>query len=139
MKNFLQTSSFPTFFDDALDLFKPMFYDQTSDVMKTDIKENDDNYELDIEMPGYDKKDIMIDLEDGYLTISAKKDEKEEKKEDKKFSYIKRERAISCSRGFYVGDIQEDSVKAKYENGILNIVLPKIPEEKPVKRNILVD
>lgn len=80
-------------------------------------------------MPGYDKKDISVDVNDGYLTVSAKK---EEKSEDVKHGYIRQERTASCSRNYYVGDIDEDNVKAKYDNGVLTVYVPK-KEDKPEK------
>ena len=68
-----------------------------------------------------DKKDINIDLSDGYLTISAGKSDKSEDKHN----YIRRERSFSCSRSYYVGDVKKEDVKAKYENGILTVIVPK--------------
>ncbi len=140
MKNYViktNNNNYPTFFDEALDLFKPLFFDEHTDFMKTDIKENENNYELDIEMPGYNKDEINIDIEEGYLTVSAKKAENQEEKD--KQHYIKKERMASCSRSFYVGDVEEENVKAKFDNGVLNIILPKEQEQKPQKRNILID
>lgn len=102
-------------------------YKMTSDeVMKTDIKETDGGYELEIDLPGYKKEDVKAELKDGYMTISAeKKTETDEKAEDGK--YIHRERYFgSCSRSFYVGEqISEDDVKAKFEDGILKMFVPK--------------
>ena len=89
--------------------------------MRTDIKETDKDYEMEIELPGMDKKDINIDLSDGYLTISAGKSDKSEDKHN----YIRRERSFSCSRSYYVGDVKKEDVKAKYENGILIVIVPK--------------
>lgn len=111
------------FFEDAMRDFFPGFYGRRGGghkYMRTDIKENDKDYEMEIELPGMDKKDINIDFSDGYLTISAGKSDKEESK-----NYIRRERSFSCSRSYYVGDVKKDDIKAKYDNGILSITIPK--------------
>lgn len=121
-------------FDDVFDsFFKPMFYEEKFNTMKTDIKERDDAYVMDVEIPGYDKKDINISLENGYLTISAKKEEKES---DKKHNYLRRERSYSASRSYYVGDVDKDKVKATYENGVLAVEIPKEQPQLPAKHNI---
>ena len=79
------------FFDDAFDsLFKPMFYEEKFNTMKTDIKEREDSYVMDVEIPGFDKKDVNISLKDGYLTITA---EKKEEDNGKKENYVRRERS----------------------------------------------
>lgn len=122
------------FFDDAFNsFFKPMFYDEKLDSMKTDIKETDNSYIMDIEVPGFDKKDVNISLKDGYLTITT---EKKETEEDKKHNYLRRERSASLSRSYYVGDVNKESVKAKYENGILMIEIPKEEPKKEITHNI---
>lgn len=142
MKNYLQrgNNSHPLdFFGDAFDnFFKPIFYDEKFDSMKTDIKDNGDSYQLEVEMPGFEKEDINISLEDGYLTVSAQKQEKEEEG-DKERRYLRKERSVSCQRSFYVGDVKEDAVKAKYCNGVLELCMPKNEPEKPQKRNISID
>ena len=94
--------------------------------MKTDIKEHDGGYELDIDLPGFKKDEITIDLDNGYLTISAAKGlDKDE--QDKQGKYIRRERyAGAMQRSFYVGDaVTEEDVKAKFEDGILRLSIPK--------------
>uniref|UniRef100_UPI003FF14E01 Hsp20/alpha crystallin family protein n=1 Tax=Roseburia sp. TaxID=2049040 RepID=UPI003FF14E01 len=109
--------------------------------MKTDVKETENGYEVAIDLPGFKKDEIQLELKDGYLTISAAKGlDKDEK--DKKDKYIRRERyAGSMSRTFYVGEsITEDKIHAKYENGILLLDVPK--EEKkavPEKRYISIE
>ena len=99
--------------------------------MKTDIKDTKEGYELDIELPGYNKEDVSAELKDGYMTISAstKSDEGEK---DENGKYIRRERYYgSCSRSFYVGEaITQEDIKARFENGILKLFVPK-KEEKP--------
>lgn len=100
-------------------------------IMKTDVKENEKGYELDIDLPGYQKEDVKAELKDGYLTISATtKNEKDEK--DKDHKYIRRERYYgSCSRSFYVGDaVTQEEIKARFDNGILKVSIPK-KESKP--------
>ncbi len=105
-------------------------------LMKTDVKEFENGYELEIDMPGFDKKDINIDLDNGYLTISATKSEKTNE-EDKKHKYIRKERYFgSVSRSFYVGDIKEEDVSAKLENGTLTINLPKENDNLNEKKRI---
>ena len=99
--------------------------------MRTDVKETDGGYELDVDLPGYKKEDIKAELKDGTLTISASTNtEKEDKEKDGKF--IRRERfSGSCSRSFYVGEnLDQEDIKAKFENGILKLFVPK-KEAKP--------
>ena len=124
------------FWEDSFeDFFKPMAFPKTSS-MRTDIKENENGYELAVDMPGFDKKDIGVTLKDGYLTIEAKKEDKEE--EGKK--YLRRERSFSCSRSFYVGDnITEEDVKAKYDNGVLKLEVPKKQEKEIHTGNITIE
>ncbi len=100
-------------------------------IMKTDVKENENGYDLEIELPGYKKEDLQLELKDGYLNISATTKTNNDEK-DKKGQYIRRERYIgTSSRSFYVGeDITEEDIKAKFEDGILNVYVPK-KEEQP--------
>ena len=96
--------------------------------MKTDIREHDAGYEVDIDLPGFKKDEISIELENGYLTVSAAKGlDKDE--EDKKGKYIRKERyAGAMQRSFYVGEnLRDEDIKAKYENGILRLSVPKKP------------
>ena len=123
-------------FDDFMDGFAfPTanwnYAKNTANVMKTDIKENDKGYELDVDLPGYKKEDVKAELKDGYLTISASNDNtKEEKDEDGK--YIRKERYTgSVSRSFYVGKyVTEEDIHAKFENGILKLSVPKVDATK---------
>ena len=108
-------------------------YPQVKDMMKTDIREHDAGYEVDIDLPGFKKDEISIELEKGYLTVSAAKGlDKDE--EDKKGKYIRKERyAGAMQRSFYVGEyVTQEDIKAKYENGILRLSVPK-KEAKPVE------
>ena len=102
--------------------------------MKTDIKENEKDYELSVELPGYKKEDVNAELKDGYLIINATNEKNDEEKDEK--GYIRKERYYgSFTRSFYVGkDVKEEDIKAKFENGVLILDIPKevekLPEEK---------
>ena len=104
-------------------------------LMKTDIREKDNSYELDIDQPGFKKDDLNIDLSNGYLTIQASKGlDKDE--QDKDGRYIRRERyAGSMSRSFYVGDVKPEEVSAKFEDGILRLDLPKAGQRRLPENN----
>lgn len=106
-------------------------YKEKSNVMKTDVKEEDDKYEIDMSIPGVNKEDIKAELKDGYLIVSAATSSENEEK-DSKQRYIRRERYFgSCSRSFYVGkEITQEEIKAKYQNGVLTIEVPKKDEKK---------
>ena len=123
------------------DLFDEMFGDEPffergfskkeANLMKTDVKEKDGNYILEIDVPGYSKEDIKIELENGYLTVTAEKEENKDE-EDKKSRYIHKERFYGkCSRSYYAGDnVKEEDIKANFKNGILTIAFPKEPEKR---------
>ena len=121
------------------DLFDEMFSDPffmnsgESKLMKTDIKEKKDKYVVSIDLPGYDKDCIKIDIDNGYLTVHAKTNHHEEEKEEGK--YVRKERYMGeCSRSFYIGDdVKEDDIKASFKNGTLHIEIPKHEENKQVK------
>lgn len=104
--------------------------------MKADVKVVGDNYELDIDVPGYKKEDIKAQLKDGYLTISAEKQE-EVNNQNEDGAYIRRERYTgSCKRSFYVGeDLEIEDVKATFEDGVLKMVFPKEKEKAVVEEN----
>ena len=129
----------PRVFDD--DFFRDDFFSgkdkMNFQLMKTDIREDENSYLLEVDLPGYSKEDIKIDVTDGYLTINAKVN-KEEKDEEK--NYVRRERFTGeATRSFYVGeDIKVDEIKASFKNGILTLEVPKVnPEEKlPEKKYI---
>ncbi len=103
-----------------------------SGLMKTDIKELEDGFELHVNLPGVKKEDITAELNDGYLTISATHGSSNEEK-DEKGRYIRRERYYgNASRSFYVGEeLTQDDIKAKYEDGVLKVDIPKIEQKKP--------
>lgn len=107
-----------------------------TNLMKTDVKETDGAYELEMELPGYAKEDVTAQLKEGYLTIQASRNATNDEK-DAKGNYIRRERYIGqCSRSFYVGDaVKQEDIRAKFENGILKLTVPKVEEQKPVEEN----
>lgn len=121
---------FDDFMDFPFDSFwnrkNPLYGKHAKNMMKTDVRETDDSYELDIDLPGFKKDEITAKLENGYLTVSASK-RLDKDKQDKKGNYIRRERyAGAMSRSFYIGDsITQDEIKAKFENGILQLSIPK--------------
>lgn len=127
-------------FDFIEDFFNDPFFDSNdSKVMKTDIKEHENNYELIIELPGYAKENIKMSIEDGYLVVNASVDsEKEETNSVGKF--VRKERYYGeCSRSFYIGDnVCEEDIKASFRNGVLNIEIPKIEEnEKNIEKKYI--
>ena len=121
------------------DLWDQMFSDpfftgeRESKLMKTDIKEKKDKYIVDIDLPGYEKDDIKIEINNGYLIINAKTSHNKDEKEEGK--YVRKERFMGeCSRSFYVGDdIKEDDIKASFKNGTLSIEIPKKKKKKELQ------
>ena len=130
-------------FDDMFDFDKEfnrmnraLYGKHSRNMMKTDVRETENSYELDIDLPGFKKDEINVQLDNGYLSISAAKglDKDEEKKNSK---YIRRERyAGAMSRTFYVGDnLTQQDIKAKFENGILKISVPKKDVQQVAQNN----
>ena len=121
---------FGGFFDDS-------FFNESKnrELMKTDIKEGENEYTLEIEMPGIKKENVKIELSKGYLTISAENNNEVEEKEK---NYIRKERRYgSFTRSFYVGDkVEMNDINASMDNGILSITVPKEESEKPEKKYI---
>lgn len=111
----------------------PLFEKREKQLMKTDVKEKDGNYLIDIDLPGYKKENIYISIENGYLTISANIDKKVEN--EKRETFLHQERYIGkCSRSFYVGEnLKESDITASFKNGTLTIVFPKQTDEKTEK------
>lgn len=125
------------FGDQFAPLFKPFFQEAKNDrLMKTDIKETDSDFILDVEVPGFKKENIAIDLDNGYLTVSAKKEETEE---EKKPHFLHRERSLCSQRAFYVGDVKQEDIKAKYDNGVLAISFPKESKKEDTKKGIMIE
>ncbi len=134
------------FFDHFDDEFfgrrNPLLGKHAKNVMKTDIREKDGHYELDIDLPGFKKDEVSLSLQNGYLTVSANKGlDKDEK--DKNGKMLRQERyAGSMARSFYVGEeVENEDVKAKFENGVLCITLPKQEDKKklPKKQQIAIE
>ena len=111
---------------------RKLYGHHVANLMKTDIKELDNGYELEIDLPGFKKDEIKAELNNGYLTVSAAKGLDEDKEDKKTGKYIRRERyAGACQRSYYVGeDITEEDIKASFEHGILTLFVPK-KEAKP--------
>ena len=137
---------FDDFMDDAFErnFFggrNPLYGKHSKNLMKTDVKETETGYELDIDLPGFKKDEISAHLEDGYLTVSAAKGvDKDEK--DNEGRYIRRERySGSMTRSFYVGNaVTEEDIKAKYEDGILSLSIPKKdPKAVEAKKYIAIE
>ena len=131
-------------FDDMNSMFDTPFFRsaQTAPAMKTDIKEKDGLYLMTMDLPGFDKDNIKIELKDGYLTVTAEQKKEKEENEEEKGGYIVRERNYgSCSRSFYVGDhVTENDVKAAYKDGALHLSFPKeAPKEVPETKYIAIE
>ena len=118
------------FYDDRAE--KKLYGHHAANLMKTDIQEHDDGYTLEMDLPGFKKDEIQIELNNGYMTISAAKGLDEDEKDKKSGKYIRRERYTgSCQRSFYVGeDVTEEDIKAEFKHGILKLFVPK-KEAKP--------
>ena len=120
----------------------PLYGKHAKNLMKTDVRETESSYEVDIDLPGFKKDEIKAQLENGYLTVSAAKGlDKDEK--DQKGKYIRQERyAGAMSRSFYIGEeVSQDEIRAKYENGILRLTIPK-KDAKPAveeKKHIAIE
>lgn len=125
----LMTDPFDAFFNAASAPMQAM-QKMSPTLMRTDIKETDGGYELTIDLPGFKKDDVQAELKDGYLTINAQTQGESEDK-DEQGTYVRKERfSGKCSRTFYVGDdIEEDDIKAKFEDGTLKIDVPKKQEQ----------
>ncbi|MCR5584129.1 MAG: Hsp20/alpha crystallin family protein [Lachnospiraceae bacterium] len=144
---FMPTVFGDNYLDDFFDFFpfvddkdfrnteKKLYGKNAGHIMKTDVKEMDDSFELEMDLPGFEKNEIQITLDDGYMTISAVKGLDKDEKEKKSGKYIRRERYVgSCSRSFYVGEnITEEDIKAEFKHGILKLTVPKKDPEKQVK------
>ena len=127
------------FFDNRAEnqIEKKLYGRHAHNVMKTDIKETDDGYELIVDLPGFKKDEIKVSLEDGYLTIQAAKALDEDEQEKKSGKYIRKERyAGSCQRSFYVGDnLTQEDIKGEFKHGILTLNVPKKEAKPAVETN----
>ena len=132
---------FDEMFDDAFDMLptvgrrNPLYGKHAKNLMKTDVRETENSYEVDIDLPGFQKDEVQVELKNGYLTVSASKS-LDRDEQDNKGRYIRQERyAGQCRRSFYVGEsIKPEDVHAKYDSGILRLSMPKA-EPKPLPRH----
>ena len=122
---------FDDFFSDPFEMMmpqsrNPLYGKHAKNLLKTDVRETENSFEVDMDLPGFKKDEVNLELKDGYLTVSADKALDKDKK-DNEGRYIRQERwSGSCSRSFYVGDaVKPEDVHAQFENGILQIALPK--------------
>ena len=132
---------FPKMRDFSGDIDRKLYGKRASKVMKTDVREHDDNYELVVDLPGFKKEEINLTLDDGYLSIAATKGLNKEEK-DKEGKLIRQERySGSMQRSFYVGEnLSEDKIKARFENGVLKLNIPKTNTQKlPEKKTIMIE
>ena len=136
---------FDGFFDDAFDKSffgnrSPLYGKHAKNLMKTDVRESGENYEVAVDLPGFKKDEIDLELNDGYLTISAAKNMNKDEK-DQEGRYIRQERYCGqCSRTLYVGDVKPGEVGARYEDGILKLTLPKKEQkELPAQNRIAIE
>ena len=128
---------FPFFDENAGNKIEKKLYGRhAKNMMKTDIKEQEDGYELEMDLPGFTKDEITAELKDGYLTVSATKGLDKDEQEKETGKYIRRERyAGACQRSFYVGeDITHEDIKAKFENGTLKLDIPKKEAQPKVEQ-----
>ena len=135
---------FDDFFDDFFDFpvlddrdmkkaQRKLYGRHAANMMKTDVREHDDHYEVDMDLPGFKKDELSLELNDGYLTITASKGLDKDEKEKKSGKFVRRERyAGSMSRSFYVGEeVKQEDIHAKYESGVLKLSIPKAEKKKP--------
>ncbi len=117
------------------DMFRddPFFRHEPAKMMKTDIRENDDKYIIDMDLPGYEKENISLEIEDGYLNVHASTSTTSDEEKEK---YIRKERFYGeCSRSFYVGDaVTEEDIKASFKNGTLTVEVPKKDPHKELSQ-----
>ena len=137
---------FDDFFDDFFDwpaydkqmkdAGKKLYGRRADNMMKTDVRDHDDHYEIDVDLPGFKKEELSLELTDGYLTIKAAKGLDKDDKDKKTGKYIRRERYMgSMTRSFYVGDtVTQEDVKAEYKNGVLKLSVPKPDPNKKVEK-----
>ncbi len=125
----------------AEDVERKLYGKHVTGLMKTDIRDKDGNYELDIDLPGFKKDEITLTLDNGYLVVGACKSMNEEEKDDSGKLLRKERYSGAMQRSFYVGEgIDENDVRAKFEDGVLSLVFPKEKEpELPEKKTIMIE
>ena len=131
---------FDDFMEDAVK--SPIFGKREKNLMKTDIRENDNGYELDMDLPGFKKDEITVNLRDGYVTISAERGMERNEKDEKTGKFVRQERySGSCQRSFYVGEgVKQEDMKARFEDGILHLEFPKAsPKQVEESHRILIE
>ena len=142
MPSLFTENLFDDFFNDFDEDFfgkkNPLYGKHARNMMKTDVRETDTTYEVDVDLPGFKKEDINVNYENGYLTISTSKGlDKDEK--DKDGRYIRQERYVgNMTRSFYLGDIPKEDIKAKFDNGELMISVPKEAPKRVEKKSITI-
>ena len=136
---------FDDFFSDPFGMMvpqgrDPLYGKHGKNLMKTDVRETENSYELDIDLPGFKKDEVNVELNNGYLTIQAAKGLDRDQK-DQEGRYIRQERySGTCSRSFYVGDVQPEEINAKYDSGILMLTLPKKDQQTlPTQNRIAIE
>ena len=131
-------NDFPFYDDKDMEKMEKKLYGHNArNMMKTDVKETDKDYELEMDLPGFKKDEIKVSLDNGYLTISAAKGLDQDEQDKKTGKYIRKERfAGACERSFYVGeDITESDVRAQFKHGILRLTSPKKEAQPEVEEN----
>ncbi len=128
---------FPDFAKLEHQMNKKLYGHHAKDLMKTDIKDHEDSYEMLIDLPGFKKEEVTAELQDGYLTISAARGLDKDEQEKETGKYIRRERyAGACQRSFYVGtDVTQEDIKGEFKHGILKLVIPKKNPAVETKQN----
>ena len=132
---------FDDFFNDPFGMMNvsegrnPLYGKHAKNMMKTDVKQTDNGYEVAVDLPGCKKEDVQMDLNDGYLTIQAVRSHSNDEK-DQKGRYVRRETfSGTCARSFYVGDVKKEDIHAKFEDGVLHIELPAPQQTKALPEN----
>ena len=147
LPGFFGENLFDDLFTDPFDMLMPvrgndpLYGKHARNLMKTDVRELPDTYEVDVDLPGFKKDEITVDLKDGYLTIGASKG-LDKDQSDQNGKYLRRERyAGVCSRSFYVGEnVRPEDISAKYEDGILRLSVPKAArKELPASTSIFIE
>lgn len=139
LPSFFSNNYIDNFFnDDFYDVFKPSRINNGIKLMNADVKEYEDHYDMKLDLPGFNKEDIKVNLKDGNLIIEAKHNELKEEKDDKDGKYIRRERYVGkVKRSFYLGEnVKEEDIYARFNNGILELNIPKVkPSHKSIDIN----
>lgn len=133
------TDLFPSLLDDEFSLLDKVYSPIIKNNFKADLHETDKEYELNIDIPGFDKENISIDFNHDILTVHAKRQEETSEKDDEG-QFIKKERSYgSMTRQFYLKNVNEEQAKAKYTDGVLNLTVPKLTNEETKKKQITIE